>query len=439
MNKKVLVIGSGHNGLVASIILARNGFQVEVLEKLAFPGGMAGTTYLGGVEVPIGAYVVGLIPDVIYRETGINVDKYYPDPIAVYQIDRNNYIKWWRSPSKRVREFKKLGLDRKVKTFMDDMARYYNIMLSRYLLTTSPPSIDDLYNDPEAKDLVEMTIKEYLEELFPDYLWPMFIFPIYYSEPLFTLVYYNPPMAWYYPVWGRYFGVSALIRALYSRAIDHGVRFRFSAKVEKILVDRNNLEVKGVKLESGKVIEGDIILSTASPVNTLLDLIEYDAIDNKYVERLNSVSRYRLDVAKITIVFNVKPKLIDPLESYRESIFQLSIGEMIVRDNLVVSVGTPNIEGLAEYITNMGSENIKAIDILTSRDLESIFSVKGGYLNHLPMTKEYMFSCRPICGWGYRTPIKGLYIGGAGAWPGGQITGIPGRNSAYTIISDYIK
>jgi phytoene dehydrogenase-like protein len=44
---------------------------------------------------------------------------------------------------------------------------------------------------------------------------------------------------------------------------------------------------------------------------------------------------------------------------------------------------------------------------------------------------------RPVLGHGsYRGPIKGLYMCGAGAHPGGGVTGAPGHNAAQVIISD---
>jgi len=36
----------------------------------------------------------------------------------------------------------------------------------------------------------------------------------------------------------------------------------------------------------------------------------------------------------------------------------------------------------------------------------------------------------------YRTPIKGLYLCGAGTHPGGGVTGMPGANAAKEIIKD---
>jgi phytoene dehydrogenase-like protein len=36
----------------------------------------------------------------------------------------------------------------------------------------------------------------------------------------------------------------------------------------------------------------------------------------------------------------------------------------------------------------------------------------------------------------YRMPVAGLYLCGAGAHPGGGITGVPGRNAAREVVAD---
>ncbi|HEY1425707.1 MAG TPA: hypothetical protein VGF50_03465, partial [Caulobacteraceae bacterium] len=44
---------------------------------------------------------------------------------------------------------------------------------------------------------------------------------------------------------------------------------------------------------------------------------------------------------------------------------------------------------------------------------------------------------RPVLGHGhYRAPIKGLYMCGAGAHPGGGVTGAPGHNAAREVLKD---
>jgi hypothetical protein len=39
----------------------------------------------------------------------------------------------------------------------------------------------------------------------------------------------------------------------------------------------------------------------------------------------------------------------------------------------------------------------------------------------------------------YRTPVKGLYLCGSGAHPGGGVMGAPGRNAASVVLEDLIK
>ena len=46
---------------------------------------------------------------------------------------------------------------------------------------------------------------------------------------------------------------------------------------------------------------------------------------------------------------------------------------------------------------------------------------------------------RPLLGWGrYRTPVAGLYLCGAGAHPGGGVTGGPGANAAREMLKDQV-
>jgi phytoene dehydrogenase-like protein len=49
-----------------------------------------------------------------------------------------------------------------------------------------------------------------------------------------------------------------------------------------------------------------------------------------------------------------------------------------------------------------------------------------------------MLFMRPVAGYAqYRTPIKQLYLCGAGTHPGGGLTGAPGYNAAREILKDW--
>jgi phytoene dehydrogenase-like protein len=74
---------------------------------------------------------------------------------------------------------------------------------------------------------------------------------------------------------------------------------------------------------------------------------------------------------------------------------------------------------------------------LTPLDLEREFGLVGGDIFHGALALDQLFSTRPVLGNAdYRMPIRGLYLCGSGAHPGGGVSGIPGRNAAREILRD---
>jgi phytoene dehydrogenase-like protein len=74
---------------------------------------------------------------------------------------------------------------------------------------------------------------------------------------------------------------------------------------------------------------------------------------------------------------------------------------------------------------------------LSPLDLEQTFGLVGGDIFHGALTLDQLFWARPILGHAdYRGPLKGLYHCGAGAHPGGGVTGAPGHNAARAILAD---
>ena len=91
---------------------------------------------------------------------------------------------------------------------------------------------------------------------------------------------------------------------------------------------------------------------------------------------------------------------------------------------------------VSAYAPNFKSSVI-ARQILSPLDLERKFGLIGGDIMHGAMTLDQLWSARPVLGHGaYRGPLKGLYMCGAGAHPGGGVTGAPGHNAAREILAD---
>ncbi|HET6781164.1 MAG TPA: hypothetical protein VFH67_03615, partial [bacterium] len=76
--------------------------------------------------------------------------------------------------------------------------------------------------------------------------------------------------------------------------------------------------------------------------------------------------------------------------------------------------------------------------VLSPLDLERDFALTGGDIFHGEMTLDHLLFMRPVPGWAdYRTPVRGLYLCGSGAHPGGGVMGAPGHNAAREILKDW--
>lgn len=94
------------------------------------------------------------------------------------------------------------------------------------------------------------------------------------------------------------------------------------------------------------------------------------------------------------------------------------------------------IDTVSRYAPNFKASVI-ARQIHTPLDLERKFGLIGGDIFHGKLSLNQLFSARPVLGYGnYRLPVKGMYLCGAGAHPGGGVTGVPGHNCAREVLKD---
>ncbi len=94
------------------------------------------------------------------------------------------------------------------------------------------------------------------------------------------------------------------------------------------------------------------------------------------------------------------------------------------------------IETVTQYAPNFKAA-VLGRRAMSPLDLERTFGLTGGDIFHGALSLDQMFSARPALGYGnYRMPLKGLYLCGSGAHPGGGVTGAPGHNAAREILKD---
>jgi len=105
-------------------------------------------------------------------------------------------------------------------------------------------------------------------------------------------------------------------------------------------------------------------------------------------------------------------------------------------DDLKNKVADRVLDKLAEYAPNLKQAMI-ARQVESPAELgERLGAFKGNYY-HIDMTLEQMIFFRPLPELAnYKTPIKGLFLTGAGTHPGGSISGMPGRNCARVFIHE---
>jgi beta-carotene ketolase (CrtO type) len=103
-------------------------------------------------------------------------------------------------------------------------------------------------------------------------------------------------------------------------------------------------------------------------------------------------------------------------------------------DDLKNKVADRVIDKLAEYAPNV-KQSIIARRVESPAELgQRLGAYKGNYY-HIDMSLEQMIFFRPLPELAnYETPIKGLYLTGAGTHPGGSISGMPGRNCARVFL-----
>jgi phytoene dehydrogenase-like protein len=93
------------------------------------------------------------------------------------------------------------------------------------------------------------------------------------------------------------------------------------------------------------------------------------------------------------------------------------------------------LKRLAEYAPNV-MDAVIAMQILGPPDLEARFGLTRGHIYQGELVPEQAFDMRPVPGsTSYEGPIRGLYLCGSGAWPGGCVMGAPGHNAAHEAIA----
>ena len=105
-------------------------------------------------------------------------------------------------------------------------------------------------------------------------------------------------------------------------------------------------------------------------------------------------------------------------------------------DDVKEEVADYIIDWVDQHCSNF-KKSVVGRKVLSPVDLEREYGLVGGDIFHGSVVPDQMFSMRPVPGYAdYRMPVKGLYLCGSGAHPGGGVSGMPGHNAAREILRD---
>jgi len=290
-------------------------------------------------------------------------------------------------------------------------------------------------------------------------------------------------------------GMGAITQAMAQECVARGVTIRTGAAVARVIV--KGARACGVELDSGDVVEAKRVVANVNPKLLFGKLVDARHVDADFRARMEAYrcgsGTFRMNVALSALPdFACLPSegaaaphhasgiVVAPSLAYMERAYfdaktagwsRAPIVEVLLPSVVDDSLAPPGMHVASLFCQHVHPDlpavrpgttwddardevadlmidtvdamapNFRASVIarraLTPLDLEREFGLTGGDIFHGALGLDQLFATRPTLGAAsYRMPVRGLYLCGAGAHPGGGVTGLPGRNAAREILRD---
>ena len=292
--------------------------------------------------------------------------------------------------------------------------------------------------------------------------------------------------------WGHAIGgMGAITQAMARAAARHGVEIETSAAVREVLIE--NDRAAGVVLADGRVIRGRSVAANVNPRLLYTAMVPDGALEPGFLQRMQrwrcGSGTFRMNVALSRLPsFTALPGdtvadhhtagiILAPSLGYMERAYDDArlhgwsrepVVEMLIPSTLDDTLAPPGAHVASLFCQHVAPElpdgrswsdhrdavadlmidtveryapgfkaSVVGRQALSPQDLEDVFGLTGGDIFHGALTLDQLFWARPALGYAdYRGPVRGLYHCGAGAHPGGGVTGAPGHNAARAILAD---
>jgi len=285
--------------------------------------------------------------------------------------------------------------------------------------------------------------------------------------------------------WGHAIGgMGAITQSMAKACAEQGVDIRLDAPVAEVLTEKGR--AVGAVTEDGQTIRARAVVSNLHPRLLFDRLVDPAVVPADFTERMRRYASgsgtFRMNVALSELPrFTALPEqgdhltagiIIAPSLAYMDRAHAEArlngwssspIVEMLIPstlDDSLASAGGHVASLFCQHVSpDLADEHretvadlmIDTVDrhapgfkasvvgrlALGPRDLERRFGLVGGDIFHGRLTLDQLFSARPVLGHAdHRMPVPGLYLCGAGAHPGGGVTGAPGHNAARAVLKD---
>ena len=324
-----IVVGGGHNGLVAACYLARAGKTVLVLERYHTVGGAAITEEIHpGFRVSVASYSCSLLR---------------PEIIADLRLPDYGFAVYPKSPS----YFMPFPDGRHLFLYADDRERS-KVEIARFsphdaaaydrweefwdracdiiepTLMQPPISFGELAERFERAGALDdfrrimlLSTTDLLNEFFESEAVKATMAPQSLIGTAAGPMTPGTPYVWLYHAIGRAIGrrgvwgyvrggMGAITQALAAAARDLGVEIRTSAPVAQVLVAGG--QACGVVLENGDTVRARVVLSNADPKRTFLTLCPSSALPADFRERIARAYRCAGPVYKLNLALHELPR-----------------------------------------------------------------------------------------------------------------------------------
>jgi phytoene dehydrogenase-like protein len=328
-----IVIGAGHNGLVAANYLARGGKRVLVLESRDVLGGACTTEELiPGAKWSSCAFIAGLLRPEIIAELELKrygLDLYQGDALGFVLFRDGSHFMMWKELDRTLRELEKYS-EKDARRFLDfglRLQRFAEIMWP--FLLSAPPQRSEVLAAFEAAgetalfdEFVLLSTRDLLDRYFEsEHLKGFLNFfgmvsiwggP---STPGTSYVYGHHAWGEFNGTFGQFGfargGMGSIAAALAASAEAHGVEIRPETPVANVIVE-NGVAV-GVATVAGDEFRAPAVVSNADPQRSLLTLIDEKELDPDFRTAVEEIDM-RGSMARIHLLIDELPQYL-PFDS----------------------------------------------------------------------------------------------------------------------------